>query len=367
MHDGFCSKAQLRRVFGGLVVTALLGGLAGITYPWGTHASPAPAQPKALQMFFVDVEGGQATLIVTSEDKSLLIDTGWPDNNGRDADRIVAAAKLAGIKKIDLVLLTHYHQDHAGGVEQLAAKFPLGTFIDHGENREAPDSGSGQAFRDYQAVLASGNHKRIIAKPGDDLPLGGIRATVVSADGAVIDKPLPGAGEENPACNASGQSPADQSENARSLGVIFSFGRVRILDLGDLTSDKERLLMCPMNKLGKIDVLVVSHHGSLTSSSPALLNGIAPRVAIMDNGATKGGAPLSWDTIEKSPRLEDLWQLHYSNEGGAAHNAAESFIANLGGSDNGNYLKLTVSLDGSFDVYNARTQATKHYAPGPTR
>lgn len=367
MHDGFCSKAQLRRVLGGLVLTVLLGGLAGITYPWVTNASPAPAQPKAMQMFFVDVEGGQATLIVTSEDKSLLIDTGWPDNNGRDADRIVAAAKLAGIKKIDLVLLTHYHQDHAGGVEQLAAKFPLGTFIDHGENREAPDSGSGQAFRDYQAVLASGNHKRIIAKPGDDLPLGGIRATVVSADGAVIDKPLPGAGEENPACNASGQSPADQSENARSLGVMFNFGKVRILDLGDLTSDKERLLMCPMNKLGKIDVLVVSHHGSLTSSSPALLNGIAPRVAIMDNGATKGGAPLSWDTIEKSPRLEDLWQLHYSNEGGAEHNAAESFIANLGGPDAGNYLKLTVSLDGSFDVYNARTRATKHYAPGPTR
>lgn len=367
MHDRFCSKAQLRRVLGGLVLTVLLGGLAGITYPWVTHASPAPAPPKSMQMFFVDVEGGQATLIVTSEDKSLLIDTGWPDNNGRDADRIVAAAKLAGITKIDLLLLTHYHQDHAGGVEQLAAKFPLGTFIDHGENREAPDSGSGQAFRDYQAVLASGNHKRIIAKPGDDLPLGGIRATVVSADGAVIDKPLPGAGEENPACNASGQSPADQSENARSLGVIFSFGRVRILDLGDLTSDKERLLMCPMNKLGKIDVLVVSHHGSLTSSSPALLNGIAPRVAIMDNGATKGGAPLSWDTIEKSPRLEDLWQLHYSTEGGAAHNAAESFIANLGGPDTGNYLKLTVSLDGSFDIYNARTQATKHYVPGPSR
>lgn len=367
MHDGFCSKAQLRRVLGGVALAALLAGLVGITYPWVTHASPAPAQPKAMQMFFVDVEGGQATLIVTSEDKSLLIDTGWPDNNGRDADRIVAAAKLAGIKKIDLVLLTHYHQDHAGGVGQLAAKFPLGTFIDHGENREAPDSGSGQAFRDYQAVLASGNHKRIIAKPGDDLPLGGIRATVVSADGAVIDKPLPGAGEENPACNASGQSPADQSENARSLGVMFSFGKVRILDLGDLTSDKERLLMCPMNKLGKIDVLVVSHHGSLTSSSPALLNGIATRVAIMDNGATKGGAPLSWDTIEKSPRLEDLWQLHYSNDGGAAHNAAESFIANLGGPDTGNYLKLTVSLDGSFDVYNARTQATKHYAPGSTR
>lgn len=367
MHDRFGSRAPLGRVLRGLVLTALLGGLAGITHPWVTRGSPVPAPPKAVQMFFVDVEGGQATLIVTSEDKSLLIDTGWPDNNGRDADRIVAAAKLAGITNIDFVLLTHYHQDHAGGVQQLAARFPLGAFVDHGENREAPDSGTGEAFQNYQALLVRENHKRIIAKPGDDLPLGGIRATVVSADGAVIDKPLPGAGEENPTCNTSGPSPADSSENARSLGVMFSFGRVRILDLGDLTSDKERLLMCPMNKLGKIDVLVVSHHGSLSSSSPALLNGIAPRVAIMDNGETKGGAPLSWDTIEKSPRLEDLWQLHYSNEGGAAHNAAESFIANLRGPDSGNYLKLTVSLDGSFDVYNARTQATKHYAPGAAR
>lgn len=367
MRDRFCSRVQLGRVLGGVVLTAALGGIAGITYPWVARASSAPAPPKAMQMFFVDVEGGQATLIVTSEDTSLLIDTGWPDNNGRDADRIVAAAKLAGITKIDFVLLTHYHQDHAGGVQQLAARFPLGAFVDHGENREAPDSGTGEAFRNYQALLVRENHKRIIAKPGDDLPLGGIRATVVSADGAVIDKPLPGAGEENPTCNTSGPSPADPSENARSLGVMFSFGRVRILDLGDLTSDKERLLMCPMNKLGKIDVLVVSHHGSLSSSSPALLNGIAPRVAIMDNGETKGGAPLSWDTIEKSPRLEDLWQLHYSNEGRATHNAAESFIANLRGPDAGNYLKLTVSLDGSFDVYNARTQATKHYAPGPTR
>jgi competence protein ComEC len=367
MHDRFCSSAQLGRVFGGVVLTVTLGGLAGITYPWVTRASSAPAPPEAVQMFFVDVEGGQATLIVTSEEESLLIDTGWPENNGRDADRIVAAAKLAGIKKIDLVLLTHYHQDHAGGVEQLAARLPLGTFIDHGENREAPDSTAGQAFRDYQALLSRENHKRIIAKPGDELPLGGIQANVVSADGAVIDKPLPGAGEENPACNTSWPSPADQSENVRSVGVIFSFGRVRILDLGDLTSDKERLLMCPMNKLGRIDVLVVSHHGSLKSSSPALLNGIAPRVAIMDNGATKGGEPVSWDTIEKSPRLEDLWQLHYSNEGGAAHNTAESFIANLRGPDTGNYLKLTVSLDGSFDVYNARTKATKHYASGPTR
>ena len=363
MMNNFCSRAVLRYVRRAAILITAICGLLGLLRHSAALASPAAVDAKLLQIFFVDVEGGQATLFVTPEGNSLLIDTGWPGYDGRDADRIVQAAKLAGISKIDFVLLTHYHQDHAGGVTQLAAKIPVGTFLDHGENREAEDSASGQMFRDYQTLLAKENHKRIIVKPGDVLPLKGIQATVVSADGAVIDKPLPGAGTENSACGNTGPGPADETENARSLGVLFVFDKLRILDLGDLTSDKEGLLMCPVNKLGKMDILVVSHHGSLTSSSPQLLDGIAPRVAIMDNGATKGGAPISWDTVKKSPRLEDLWQLHFSNEGGVAHNAPDSFIANITDPDDGHYLKLTASPDGSFGVYNARTQATKHYAP----
>ena len=121
--------------------------------------------------------------------------------------------------------------------------------------------------------------------------------------------------------------------------------------------------MCPVNKLGKIDVYIVSHHGWSQSNSPLFLDSIAPRVAIMDNGGAKGGSPSAWDAIEKSPMLEDLWQLHYSGEGGALHNVADSFIANSTGPDAGNYLKLTAFSDGSFDVYHARTQARKHYAP----
>ena len=358
------SSAALRHGLRGGLFIAALCGLLGLSSNPAALASPMPVSAKPLQIYFVDVEGGQATLFVTPQGKSLLIDTGWPGFNGRDADRIAAVAKLAGITKIDFVLLTHYHQDHAGGVTQLAAKIPVGTFLDHGENREPADSATGQVFRDYQAFLAKENHKRMVVKPGDELPIAGLEAKVVSGDGAVLEKPLPGAGGANPACGTSTRSPADISENARSLGILFAFGKLRILDLGDLTSDKEKLLMCPVNKLGKIDILVVSHHGSLTSSSPELLNGIAPRVAIMDNGAAKGGAPLSWDTVKKSPRLEDLWQLHFSNEGGAAHNVADTYIANLSGTaDAGNYLKLTASRDGSFEVYNARTQAMKHYAP----
>jgi len=327
----------------------------------------APAIPSAdqkpLQIYFVDVEGGQATLFVTPAGHSLLIDTGWSGFGGRDADRIVAAAKNAGLKKIDLVLLTHYHRDHAGGVPQLASKIPIGAFLDHGENREPSDASTEQVWQEYLKVVAQQNLKRTTARPGDALPFEGIETKVISSDGAVIEHSLPGAGAANAACKTAAQPPADPSENPRSLGTLFTFGKLRILDLGDLTSDKEMLLMCPVNKLGPVDIYVVSHHGSVTSNSPLFLDGIAPRVAIMDNGAAKGGAPSSWDAVKKSPHLEDLWQLHFSDEGGAAHNVADAFIANLSGPDAGSYLKLSAWADGRFEVFNSRTQATKRYAP----
>jgi beta-lactamase superfamily II metal-dependent hydrolase len=323
-------------------------------------ATPPTDAPKPLQIYFVDVEGGQATLFVTPAGQSLLIDTGWPGFENRDADRIVVAAKDAGVMKIDFVLLTHYHRDHAGGVPQLAAKIPIGEFIDHGENRE-PAEATAEIWQAYLKVVAGKNFKRTIAKPGDALPLQGIETKVISADGAVIANPLPGAGGLNAACKTAQKPPADATENPRSLGTLFTFGKLRILDLGDLTADKEMLLMCPVNKLGAVDIYVVSHHGSLTSNSMLFLNGIAPRVAIMDNGETKGGAPASWDAVKRSPKLEDLWQLHFSKEGGVEHNASEPFIANLSGTDLGNYLKLSAWPDGHFEVFNSRTQATKPY------
>jgi hypothetical protein len=190
-----------------------------------------------------------------------------------------------------------------------------------------------------------------------------MRVSVVSSDGALIEKPVPGAGAQNSACKNSEQRPADQTENPRSLGTLITFGKLKLLDLGDLTWDKEMELMCPRNKLGKIDIYIVSHHGWFQSSSPALVYGIDPRVAIMDNGAKKGGTPSAWDIIKASPHLKDLWQLHFSEEGGPAHNTPEPFIANLSGpQDAANYLKLTASADGSFDVFNSRTNAAKHYA-----
>src|ERR1700732_1931716 len=203
------------------LLTLLVGLLAG--------AAPAPEARKALQIYFVDVEGGQATLFVTPEGKSLLIDTGWPDNNGRDADRIAAAAKEAKISKIDFVLITHFHDDHVGGAPQLAAKIPVGTFIDHGENRETNGEGAKKVFAAYQQLLATGKYKHITAKPGEVLPITGMQVRVVSADGGLIERPLPGGGKENASCANGAKPPVDVAEDPRSVGTLIEFGQVRIL------------------------------------------------------------------------------------------------------------------------------------------
>jgi beta-lactamase superfamily II metal-dependent hydrolase len=327
-RSGGLRTGIFRAVFAGFFVFCLLS----------SGALAAPSQVKdALHIYFVDVEGGQATLFVTPAQQSLLIDTGWSGNGARDADRIVEAAKRAGIGKIDYVLITHFHNDHVGGAPQLAARIPIGTFIDHGENRESTDAPTVQVWRAYQQLLSTGKYKRITANPGDVLPIRGMKATVVSSDGTVLAAPLAGAGEENAGCKSAEQFPADQTENIRSLGTLITFGKLRILDLGDLTRDKEMQLVCPKNKLGKIDIYIVSHHGWYQSNSPA------------------------WDIIEKSPGLENLWQLHFSEEGGAAHNVAQEFIANPDGPDAANYLELTAWRDGSFEVFNSRTQKTRRY------
>jgi len=320
--------------------------------------SALSAAQKPLQIYFVDVEGGQATLFVTPAGQSLLIDTGWPGNAYRDANRIVAAAKLAKIKKIDYVLITHYHDDHVGGVPQLVDKIPVGTFIDHGVGVET-GKGADRLWAGYQKGLATA--KRLTVKPGDTIPIKGLNATIVSSNGEVIAQPLPGAGAPNSYCSAVEQRPVDTTENARSVGTYFTFGKFRTVDLGDLTWNKETALACPNAKLGPVDVLIVSHHGSDLSSNPVLVKALAPRVAIMDNGAKKGGSPSTWDIIKSSPGLEDLWQLHFAEEGGKEHNSPDSLIANVDEADTGNYLKLTAYEDGSFEVYNARNKQEKKY------
>jgi competence protein ComEC len=326
--------------------------------------APVAGAPKPLQIYFIDVEGGQSTLIVDPQGESLLVDTGWDDFNGRDAERIVAAAKSAGIDHIDDAIITHYHSDHAGGVPQLTARMKIGTFFDHGANTETSASTT-TAYNGYIKVAQQA--KRVTVKPGDVLPIKGMRVEVLTAAGAKITSPLPGAGEVNPLCAFEPTVGPDPSENSQSVGVLITFGKFRFIDLGDLTNQKELGLACPKNLIGTVDLYLVTHHGTAHpgsgdgSNARAIVHMLRPRVAVMNNGAVKGGHPASWLIVHDSPGLEDFWQLHYSIAGDKGHNVAEQFIANVGGQDQGNYIKVTAEPDATFTVINSKNSFSKTY------
>jgi competence protein ComEC len=321
-------------------------------------AGLAPGARKNLEVYFIDVEGGQATLFVAPSGESMLVDTGWAGFNNRDADRIAAAAKSAGVKRIDWLVVTHYHADHVGGVPQLAAKMPVVTFVDHGVNTE---SGKGadilwKAYLDFRS-----KSKHLEVKAGDTIPVKGLDVKVLAAAGEGITVPLPGAGGANPLCATFKPKAEDKSENGRSVGMMITLGKFRVIDLGDLTWNKEAELVCPANKLGTVDVYLTTHHGMDLSGPETIVHVLQPRVAIMNNGARKGGSPDAWQVIRKSPGLLDIWQLHYAVKGGKDFNAPDSFIANTDEQCEGKWIKLTALPDGTFTVVNSRNKYEKTY------
>lgn len=347
---------RLGRAFTFLLLPAL--ALACLCAPREAAAQPRAA--KHLRIYSIDVEGGQSTLIVSPTGASLLIDTGWPDHNGRDAERIQAAMKDAGITRIDYLLITHYHTDHVGGVPNLVARVPVGEFLDHGPNRELDTPITVEGYNAYMKAIAGHPHR--IVHPGDVIPVAGLNVVVLSADGHLIDR-VPGiTPAPNPYCASEKPWPADPTENARSAGVLVRYGKFSFLDLGDLTGAKEVALVCPNNPIGAVDLYLTTHHGLSLSNSRAIVDAIHPRVAIMNNGAHKGGQPRAWQTVHDSPGLQDLWQLHTAEDSDAAHNTAEALIANPKGEGDGNYLKVVASATGSFSVTNSRTGMTKEYA-----
>jgi beta-lactamase superfamily II metal-dependent hydrolase len=313
---------------------------------------------KNLTIYSIDVEGGQATLFVAPGGESMLVDTGWTGNNHRDAERIAAAAKNAGVKKIDYLVITHYHSDHVGGVYQLAEKLPIVNFIDHGEQTETGKPAE-ILFNEYSAIRAKGHH--IEVKPGDTLPLKNLDVRILSSNGEVLAAPLAGAGDPNPACANVSRPAADKTENGHSLGMLITFGDFRMLDMGDLTADHEYDAVCPNNKIGTVDLFLVSHHGTASSNSLPFVHAIAPRVAIVNNGPHKGGSPAVWQTVRDTRSLIDLWQLHYALDTDKAHNSPDTFIANLDANCEGKWIRVTAEKDGNFTVVNARNKFEKTY------
>lgn len=325
-------------------------------------ASSLPAADrKTLDMTFVDTEGGQATLLVTPSGESLLIDAGFPGNNGRDSDRIVAAAKKAGLAKIDYLLVTHYHLDHVGGVPEFAAKFPVGMVIDHGDNTET-NPGARALEESYRKVIASGV-KHLTVKPGDVLPLKDIRVEVVTARGERIPRALSGGGQKNPLCGQEARRADDPTENARSIGVLITFGKFRFVDLGDLTWNKELDVACPDHLIGPVDLYLTTHHGFDQSGPMAIVHGLKPRVAIMNNGARKGGSPAAWKIVSASPGLQDLWQIHHSIAGGTEANVAEARIANMEAKCEGHGIEVSAEKNRTMTVRNQRNGVSKTYKP----
>jgi beta-lactamase superfamily II metal-dependent hydrolase len=290
-------------------------------------AQPKPA--KTLDIYFIDTEGGLAVLYVSPTGESLLLDTGNP--GGRDTDRIMEAIHTAGVQQIDHMVLTHYHMDHVGGLQELASRIPIKHFIDHGPSSEPREQVAGFDAM-YAGLIAKADHT--VVKPGDKIPFAGANVVVVTSAGKTLKTPIagaPGAGMPNAAC--ADFKPRDESrvdpDNHQSIGVVISLGKFRTINLADFTYNREQELMCPNNPIGTVDVYATSHHGIDQSGSPALVHGLRPRVAVMNNSARKGGAVPTMRTLYTSPGLEDVWQLHWAYAAGLELNAPSLFIANV--------------------------------------
>ena len=292
------------------------------------QTKPDKTAAKTLDMYFIDTEGGLAALYVSPTGESLLIDTGNP--GGRDTDRIMETLNAAGIKQIDHLILTHYHVDHVGGLQELAKRIPIKHFIDHGASIEPREQVQGfQAI--YAEMYAKAAHT--VAKPGDKIPFAGASVVVITSAGQSLKTPIagaPGAGKPHPAC--ADFKPRDESrvdpDNHQSVGVVISLGKFRTVNMGDFTYNREKELMCPNNPIGTVDLYLTAHHGIDQSGSPALVHGLRPRVVVMHNSTRKGGAIPTMQTLYSSPGLEDIWQLHWAYAAGIEYNTPALFIAN---------------------------------------
>jgi competence protein ComEC len=351
--------------------------LAGMLAPAATGPVRAQDNGQNLRIYWIDVEGGAATLVVSPSGESLLLDTGFPDGD-RDAKRIYQAAQSAGLKQIDHLVISHWHRDHEGGLAALAKMIPIRRFYDHGDGVEASDKGR---LDDYKAV-AGGN--RTIVKPGDKIPLKGADVLTVSSEFTLLGQPVNGGGP-NPLCADAAQMAPGAPENQRMVGVLVSFGPFTFLDLADLDWQKEVELVCPVNKVGRVSLYQTDRHGSSDGAgAPAFLGAISPQVIVVNNGPRKGlgqsddrvkpleiaGKPSApyekngYLRMAKLPGLEGIWQGHLSLlDNDPAHNTAPDMIANVEETAEcqGHAISASVGPDGRFTMTNGRNGFSRSY------
>jgi competence protein ComEC len=312
----------------------------------------APQDQKGLQISWIDVEGGAATLVVTPDGESLLMDCGWPGK--RDAERIAKAAKAAGVAKIDHYLTSHWHADHVGGVADLVEAIPVGKFYDHG----FPD-GEAKDFdpKHKEAYLKASEGKRRILNAGDQVQISGISVKILVSHEAVMGESR-GAAQVRK-CDTHPEKPLDTSDNARSLGFLLEWKGFKFLDNGDLTWNLEHKLVCPKNLVGTVDVYQVTHHGLSQSNNPALLAAIQPTVAVINNGAKKGGEAATFKWLKETASIKDIFQLHRNVATSAAENAPPELVANDAEKCEGEGVRLTVDPSGKTYTVEVPAKKTK--------
>ena len=325
-------------------------------------SSEAPPK-RTLDFYFIDSEGGAATLIVTPAAESILLDAGWPDPNARDAKRIQQAMQQAGITEIDHLVVSHYHQDHYGGVPDLARLVPVKRFYDHGKMTVmTEDSRFAERYAAYQTAA---NSQTTTLKAGDTIQLktaagiSPIQLLTVASDAKVISNRKFGVNTE---CG-SVTPQEDTTENGRSVGLLLTWGDFEFLNLADLTFNISQRLVCPVNQLGEIDLYQVTHHGGNVNNNPVLLRSLRPTVSVMVNGPHKGGHPDTIGWLRKNPGFQALYQLHRNVDITAEQNTPTQFIANLDEQPDAAHM-ITVSVDvakKTFTVTNARTKESKSF------
>jgi beta-lactamase superfamily II metal-dependent hydrolase len=345
-------------------ITLLLTGLVLATL------ARADQKTKTLDFYWIDSEGGGSTLIVTPSNESVLIDSGNP--GGRDPARIVAAAKAAGLTKIDYFLLTHYHVDHFGGAAEIAQQIPFGTIFQRAVPEGDPDRKPQSTFPTQIKPFREINAKRLPLAPGVMIPLKSAAGTAalelrcIAADQKTLEPTAAQRRKENPLKSADPASPIPFSDNDNSAVFVLSFGGFRFFDGGDLTWVYEGKLVTPYNLAGTVDVYQTDHHGLDVSNNPVLIQSLAPTVVVMNNGPKKGGMPAAFAAIKSAKSVQARYQMHRSFNGvPVEEQAPDEFVANkenLTGPDaakcSANIIKMSVAADGK--SYTISVPATGH-------